>query len=309
METNIPALIQELFTPLRTLPILICYKCEYAVRLSQIITHLTSATHKIPTRIALKIQEALPTLWPQLLATFSSDLILNQPLYFDLLPLYQDGILCRRSQSCSYVCRTRKGIKQHWRDVHNWHASTKPSDQLSTSSTSLPTPEQEIQVYTRSVYCQRLYRQGPNSHYFAVTNPVRSESEEPESASSTIDHLFDQLEQQHQQIFQPSTRTVETVEIDEATPWLRRTRWTQYLAGQLPEALYALIEPPVPDPLDPLWAIHQAMDSMARTSQQIAKRCGHLIRVEVVRTETNQAPQQPLQTYIDSKAIIHHLRP
>lgn len=51
------------------------------------------------------------------------------------------------------------------------------------------------------------------------------------------------------------------------------------------------------------------MDRMARTSQQIAKRCGHLIRVEVVRTETNQAPRQPLQAYMDSEAIIRHLTP
>ena len=113
METNIPTLTQELFTPLRTLPILICYKCKSAVRLSQIITHLTSATHKIPARIAAKIQEALPTLWPQLLATFSSSLIPNQPLYFDLLPLYKDGIQYHRTSFYRYICRTKKAIKEH----------------------------------------------------------------------------------------------------------------------------------------------------------------------------------------------------
>jgi hypothetical protein len=68
-------------------------------------------------------------------------------------------------------------------------------------------------------------------------DPVRSESAEPERTSSAVDDLLNQLEEQHQQVFQPSDRTVETVEVNEATPWLRRTQWSQYLAGQHPETL------------------------------------------------------------------------
>lgn len=107
-------------------------------------------------------------------------------------------------------------MKEHWRISHQWLAQS--SSQSSDRTIPVLSTSDLLQRYTRSVTCQRLYRRGPNSHYFAVTNPVRSESEEPESVSSTIDHLFNQLEQQHQQIFQPSARTVETVEINEATP-------------------------------------------------------------------------------------------
>lgn len=174
---------------------------------------------------------------------------------------------------------------------------------------SLPTPEDELREYTRPVTCQRPYRQGPCSHYFTVQDPVRSESAEPERTSSTVYELFDQLEEQHQQIFQRSDRTVETVELDEATSWLRRTRWSHYLAGQLPETLHSLVEPPEEDPLDPLWAVHQAMSNMARTAQQVAKRCGHLIRVEVIRTEMDKAPHTPLQAYLDPETITRHIAP
>ncbi|KAJ5738986.1 hypothetical protein N7533_011770 [Penicillium manginii] len=190
-------------------------------------------------------------------------------------------------------------MKEHWRTSHQWLAQA-----ISTAST-----QQLLENCTHSVSCQRLYRRGPTSHYFAVLNPVRSESAEPESASSTIDQLFDQLEKQHQEIFQPSDRTIETVELNEATPWLRRTRWSQYLKDQHPEILSSLTETPEPDASDPLWKIHQAMVSMARTAQLIAKHCGHLIRVEIVRTEIDQSPHTPLQAYMDPETILAHITP
>jgi hypothetical protein len=307
METNIHSLTQELFIPLPSLPILVCSYCQSAVRISQVITHLRYSPHSLSSRTATQIHQYLPSLWPQLLSTFDDSLIPNQLPPFDLLPVYQDGIQCQRTLSCRYICRTTKGMKEHWRVRHQWRAYS--SSQSFNPSSSLPTPEEELREYTRPVTCQRFYRQGPHSHYFAVIDPVRSESAEPERTSSTVDDLFDQLEEQHQQIFQPSDRTVETVELDEATPWLRRTRWSEYLAGQLPGTLHSLIEPPEEDPLDPLWAIHQAMANMARTAQQIAKRCGHLIRVEVVRTEIDQAPHTPLQAYMDLETITRHIAP
>ncbi|CAG8059412.1 unnamed protein product, partial [Penicillium salamii] len=48
---------------------------------------------------------------------------------------------------------------------------------------------------------------------------------------------------------------------------------------------------------------------MARTAQRIAKRCGHLIRTEVVRTESSQLPHQPLQAYLDPETISQHISP
>jgi hypothetical protein len=254
METSIPSLTQELFTPLPSLPILICYHCRSAVRVSQARAHLSASPHSLSYRTATQIQEYITTLWPQLLSTFDFDLIPYQPPPFEYLPVYQDGIQCYRTSLCHYVCRTKKGIKQHWRTYHQWHAYS--SSQSSNTPSSLPTPEDELRQYTRPVACQRFYRQGPHSHYFAVMDPVRSESAEPERTPSAVDDLLNQLEEQHQQVFQPSDRTVETVELNEATPWLRRTRWSQYLAGQHPETLLSLVEPPEEDALDPFWVIH-----------------------------------------------------
>ena len=307
METNISALTQELFTPLRTLPIIICYKCQYAVRLSQVVAHLTSSAHKISAGKAAQIHEALPTIWPQLLATFSSDLIPPRPPRFEHLPFYHDGILCQFIPTCHYVCRPTKVMKEHWRTHHQWFAQD--SLQPSHRTNAAPSTSQLLQRHTQVVTCQRLYRQGPGSHYFAVANPEESDSDESEPVRTTIDQLFDQLEEQHQGVFQPSDRTVETLELNEATPWLRRTRWSQYLANQHPEILHSLIETPEAHSPDPLWKIHQAMISMSCTAQMIAKHCGHLIRIEIVRTEIDQSPHTPLQAYMDMETISAHLRP
>ncbi|KAJ5749393.1 hypothetical protein N7533_006421 [Penicillium manginii] len=48
---------------------------------------------------------------------------------------------------------------------------------------------------------------------------------------------------------------------------------------------------------------------MARTAQLIAKHCGHLIRVEIVRTEIDQSPHTPLQAYMDPETILAHITP
>ncbi|CAI7634108.1 unnamed protein product [Penicillium pancosmium] len=194
-------------------------------------------------------------------------------------------------------------MKEHWRVQHQWLAlPIRPSSEHSLS----PSTQSELAQNTQPVLCQRLFSQGPGSSYFAVHI---TEPEGPVPEDSAINRLFEQLETQHQKVFSPSDRTVEITEINEATPWLRRTRWTHYLAGQLPDTLYSLIHPPDPDPLDPIWRIHQAVAGMARTSQQIAKHCGHLIRVEIVRTESDQAPKAPLQAYMAPEDITHHVRP
>lgn len=308
METNTATFIQTLFTPLGDTSILFCYRCQFAVRLNEVQKHLTSK-HKISAEHVANIHHTLPILWPQLLNPFSTDWITNQPTCFDLLPVHSDGIQCLRTTSCRYICRARKSMTQHWRIVHHWKSNREIRPHPSSHSTSVLTQDQEFELYTRPVHCQRLYPSGLHAHFFAVTLPTRRESEEPEPEPSTLERFFAQLEELHQQTYESSDRRIEPVGIDEATPWLIRTKWTHYLAGHSPELLLALTELPVCDPLDPVWVIHEAIENMARTAQRIAKRCGHLIRTEVVRTESGQSPHQPLQAYLDPETISKHISP
>ncbi|CAG8164700.1 unnamed protein product [Penicillium salamii] len=51
------------------------------------------------------------------------------------------------------------------------------------------------------------------------------------------------------------------------------------------------------------------MDAVARTTQRIAKSCGHLIRIEVARTELHGSPHRPLLAYMDPETISGHVAP
>lgn len=301
-QRDLTRTIEELFTILSPYPILFCRLCQSAVRTDQIVAHLRAAAHQrtIPFRIADQISQQISIRWPELQQSYTLRTITHpasgppQPLA--LLPVFTDGLWCRRDPSCQYICRTTNALKIHWRQQHQWAARLNP-----TEST-----QAEITQYTESVSCQRLFRSGPGSYYFLVR---ASSTEEPEPEPSQIDSLFNSLESQHQQYFITSSRPVERTELDEASPWLRRTRWTSYLRGQSPEILHSLVESPVSDSSDPLWQICQALQNTARTSQQIAKHCGHLIRTEVVRTELHELPKTPLQAYMDPDAIHRHILP
>jgi hypothetical protein len=49
----------ELFTRPHEVPIIICKKCEYAVRPKEVIYHLHSTQHRIPLSIARQISETM----------------------------------------------------------------------------------------------------------------------------------------------------------------------------------------------------------------------------------------------------------
>lgn len=112
--------------------------------------------------------------------------------------------------------------------------------------------------------------------------------------------------------------TIQPGEKDEVSPWLERTQWLPYLMGMERPELLACIEEPVaePDPrqeqqAEPMEAaIWAAMDELARFSQaSVIDRVGVFVRLEAIRTEKHQTRFQPLQPYMDEKAIVNHVRP
>ena len=111
--------------------------------------------------------------------------------------------------------------------------------------------------------------------------------------------------------------TIQAGERDEVNPWLERTQWLPYLIGTERPELLACIEEPVaePDPgqdqhAEPIEAaIWRAMDDLARFSQaSVIDRVGVFVRLEAIRTEKHQTRFQPLQPYMDEKAIVNHVR-
>lgn len=232
--------MEQLFQPMEEFPILLCKNCECAVRSTQIIAHLRQPPHRIPQATAQQIQSTVLVQWPQISQTLDLNLFLNtvrEPIAG--LTLFTDGIQCRRG-SCSYIGRTINTITEHWRNQHRWSAnltSTPSESQREPSSTY-----DELTRYTSRVHCQRLYRQGTGSQYFAVSGVVREPSPTPDPLLT--DSLFDHLETQFQSTLDPIHQRIQPAEINEANPWLRRTKWDFYLREQQPQKLLDLIRLP-----------------------------------------------------------------
>ncbi|OQD83393.1 hypothetical protein PENANT_c017G09074, partial [Penicillium antarcticum] len=79
------------------------------------------------------------------------------------LPVYSDGLWCRKDPACQFIGRTVKTIRQHWRDQHSWTAPINYGGGRKPPGPSAA--EQQIQQFTLTVQCQRAFAQGPGSHY------------------------------------------------------------------------------------------------------------------------------------------------
>ena len=106
-------------------------------------------------------------------------------------------------------------------------------------------------------------------------------------------------------------------DIHDANPWLRVTRWTQYLQNfTTPEdfsRLRELIETPLVDRDDPVEQgvrqIWEAIEGVVRKSQRTVQYTGQAIRIKTVRSEKEQTPYRPLQAYMDADGVAKHVQP
>lgn len=228
------------------------------------------------------------------------------------LPIYTDGILCNRVSGCGFVARSIKTIRNHWHAEHQWTSQNvhRSRQQAHTQA------QQDIIQATMAVSCQRAFTHGVGSHYIHVQCPGLDSTVNIEAEDTPQPHVVNQLVAQMEEAFteQQAQRTViEAGEQDEANPWLRRTQWAVYLAGLDPQQLLDCVQRPdeadTSDDNQAAAAIWDSMEAVARMSQKVSSRAGHMIRIEAVRTERDQTPHTPLQAYMDEDNIIWHVIP
>lgn len=286
--------------------VLICQKCECAVRPGQVQAHLTSTVHRIPRSAAQYIQSVVQQ-WDHIAEPLNPDAwprAIDDPV--PGIPVYRDGLLCLRCQV--YICREIKGLKRHWRKEHDYRIQP---------STGRPTPSKQQAIQgviadnSRSVHCQRLFTQGPGSHYIRVS-PLADAAPEPVADIDSVDRLMQQVREYQQQDQQAHETIIQAGDLDEATPWLNRTGWVQYLQGTPREPLVQSIARPEDDAEGPeraALAIWEAMVRLAKVSQDVAKSCGHLLRIDIARTMKDESPHSPLLAYLNAAGIQKHVEP
>jgi hypothetical protein len=308
--TTIPT-ADQLFIRATQFPIIICRRCEYAVRPKQVLYHLTHSPHRIPIVQARQVAQTIQH-WENIEENPDE---IRYPTWIDQpiegLRTYDDGLLCKRGQ-CGYVCRNVNGLKNHWRSAHDWSAYSHVGQ---PTPSELEAGEQAIATACERVVCQRLFARGFGSHYMHVRQPGPDyEPAPPPPRADVVDELIQQLEQRYVDS-QPRRQTIRAGPLDEANPWLRRTQWATYLQvtpdEDLPHLLASIKTPPedAQGQEGAMRAIWEAMDGVARMSQRITKQTGQMIRIEAARTEKDKSPHEPLQAYMDEEQIQRHVEP
>jgi hypothetical protein len=298
----------ELFCVNAEFRVLICQKCQHAVRQSQVKTHLSGTMHRIPSTWAQYIQNIIQQ-WDYIDEEPEVD---SWPHQIDEpipeLPIYKDGILCQQCEV--YTCRQIRTMKAHWIEVHNYRVQ---QGRGRPTHTQAQTIQATINANIRPVSCQRIFAQGPGSHYIHVAQPsphIRPDA--PITDRGAIRQLLQSIEEYQQQDQQAHETIIQAGDLDEATPWLNRTGWVRYLQGTPRQPLFESTQRPEEDAEGPeraALAIWEAMERLASVSQEIAKACGHLLRIDVVRTTKDESPHKPLLAYLDATAIQKHVAP
>jgi hypothetical protein len=203
-------------------------------------------------------------------------------------------------------------MRYHWRKHHAWVAPTNRGG--GRRPQGLSAAEQQIQQFTQIVRCQRVFSQGPGSHYIRVRTLGAEAITEADSMPTTEvgDRLIDQIELAFTEESE-LPQLIDAGERDDANPWLRRTQWAVYLRGIDPQHLINCVQAPDADSSDPIematCAIYDSMAAVARISQLVCTKTSHTIRTEAVRTKRDRLPHQPLQAYMDADNIERHTIP
>ncbi|KAF4294543.1 hypothetical protein CNMCM8686_003245 [Aspergillus fumigatus] len=301
----------QFFIKLSQFPIIICQICRHGVWPREVSSHLQGKNHHLPQATAKQVHEAiqgwdgiehdpLAIQWPTSL-----------PQSIPELDEYPDGLLCQQApMQCHYVTRSIKTIKQHWREHHGWkvlYKGGRPNHYEREQAQTM------VQQGFMVVTCQRFFPSRKGSHYIWVQRPNQQPEEQARTTPTpTIQAAVDAVVQawEQAQARARANQAIQASQLTDANPWLRMTRWADYLQGIQAHDLLACMAAPEEDPMDAteqrVQVIWDTMEQVARKSQQTVQQCGQAIRVEAVRSEKGQTPHRPLLAYMDEAAIQKH---
>ncbi|KAH3277027.1 hypothetical protein KXV19_006590 [Aspergillus fumigatus] len=299
----------QLFERILLLQVMICCQCRYGVWPGEAERHL-KRQHQLDyttvTRLVHEIQQ-----WTDVAAHAQAVQIphaLDKPL--PILPSYSQGILCRHDPAtCHYLVSSIKAMRTHWQRVHQW--SQYPERGRGPQSQRAQR-EAELQQSYETVLYQQLFPSRAGSHYIHIRFPHgrAPPPPQPSQAQQAIDVVVQAWEQAEAARRQAP---VEPTQLHDANPWLRMTRWTEYLQDISPADLLRSVEAPDPDTADPMeqgvLILYHTVNQLARKSQRTVTYCGQAIRIEAVRTQAAELPHQPLLAYMDATSVRKHVQP
>ncbi|KAF1818794.1 uncharacterized protein K489DRAFT_326976, partial [Dissoconium aciculare CBS 342.82] len=321
----------EYFEYEREWQLAVCRECRVAIWPAHAAAHLRGPVHRVPGAKAQQAADELQA-WPGIVNHVSQFAI---PIHVDrpvpALALYMDGIQCRlEPTTCRYINRSMRGIQEHWRTCHQW--SVRSGRGGGSGAAKARDVEAAKARACAPLQCQRFFAQGPHSSYVEVRQPQQDPdpgAAPAASSSNSTEAAWLQIWKQASEAFDAGVaqagRTITEGGMNEANPWLRRTGWAPYLAGQQRDELLQLVEAPAEQPDEQTSAgaaspeaaqreriaraVWNAMAGVARASQATVTESGMMIRMQAVRTERDQVRHQPLQPYQERTSITKRCRP
>jgi len=228
------------------------------------------------------------------------------------LALYTDGLRCEvEPEECYYICRSEKGMREHCRKEHGW---TRYKRGGRYSLLEEAEAQRERPWPWTSVTCQRFVASGKGARFFEVLDSIQNLEEDGAPTGLVGNESLVELLDRGSSIVEQAEQRVRSIitegEVDEVSPWLKRTGWTQCLLGLDRKDLLRSIDEPDGEGEPVNKAIWDATGELGGLMQHtIEKKVGHFVRMEVARTERHRTHYQPLKPYQDRASIHKYARP
>ncbi|KAL4922563.1 hypothetical protein BDW62DRAFT_196571, partial [Aspergillus aurantiobrunneus] len=227
----------QLFQKIPSLQVIICRCCRQGVRPAEVKQHLKKQ-HQLLHADAHSISQAIQQ-WDDIQQDSHAIQIpyeLDEPL--PIIPCEANGLQCRRlDPPCRHLVSSMKAMRNHWRDVHGW---SQYSHGGRASRVQQAASQAELQQSFQCVSWQQVFRAGQGSHYIYIRFPDGRPA--PPPPTTQIQQAVDAMctAWQEQQAKQQREQVIRAGEINDANPWLRMTRWAEYLQGVDPGDLLAI---------------------------------------------------------------------
>ena len=300
----------QFFQRIPSLQIIICRSCKYGVHPKEVATHLR-VKHCIKAQECTQVAKAIQQ-WDDIIQEPRAIQIprtLQHPL--PGIELHTNGMQCQQDpEHCQYITTHIKTMRKHWYQVHGW---TQHGQRGFVQPQEQARGKKELQRSFRMVAWQQVFPTRKNSHLVHIRSRDPP-SAEPPICSSDREAMVAEIKAQAAADDQAAAnQVIQAGELQDANPWLRRTRWARYLAGVHPQDLLDVVATPGTDEMDETSqatrVIWDTMEQLARRSQRTVQHCGSGIRMAAICTMPGQTPHTPLQAYMDEKSIQDHVRP
>jgi hypothetical protein len=138
-------------------------------------------------------------------------------------------------------------MRRHWQQAHGW---TQQGRQGRVRAAEEAAGAAELQQSYHIVAWQQVFPTRKNSHLVNVRS-CDPEPDKPRPPLTDYEQIAAEIKACADNNEQQATRwTAESETLHDANPWLRMTRWTQYLAGVHLQDLLNIVTPPDPDAAD-----------------------------------------------------------